>query len=37
MMKRTTEIQSKASSGDGGEPVGNRLYRYELSGDKTSF
>jgi glucose/arabinose dehydrogenase len=25
----------KNSSGDGGEPIGNRLYRYELSEDRT--
>ena len=27
----------QGSSGDGGEPAGNRLYRYELSEDGTSF
>jgi aldose sugar dehydrogenase len=27
----------QSSSGDGGEPVGNRLYRYELSDDRTKL
>lgn len=27
----------ESSSGDGGEPIGNRLYRYELSEDRTKL
>lgn len=30
-----SESIEESSSGDGGEPIGNRLYRYELSEDRT--